>query len=329
MNILVTGGTGFIGSHLVEQLSAKGYHVRCLVRKNSNISHIQNVCSEFVYGDLLDVRSLESAVRNAKYIFHLAAASGRSRPKEDYYSVNVLGTRNLLKACFRFNVNLDNFIYVSSVSAVGPSMNEFPLTEESPCLPVDFYGESKLAGEKVVSEYGNKLPATIIRPSLVYGPREKGRYKVLWHMKMTEKGFRIGVGSKKGMFSIIYVKDLVEGFLAAAESNKSEGQKYILCNQNPTSFDEICKLSATALQKKTIPIRVPYFVRESAALLLEFYARMTNTRPLIRRKRSPHRSQHWVYDSSKAKRELSFQPRTSLQEGIENTAAWYVREGWK
>ena len=143
-----------------------------------------------------------------------------------------------------------------------------------------------------------------------------------------QKGFHIKLGSETKYFSIIYVKDLAEGLIVAAESDKSEGQKYSLCNEKPTSYDEICKLTATALERKTINIIIPSFLLEASALLAESYAKMKNTRPLMRRKGFKAQTKHWVCDGSKAKSELRYQPKTSLADGIKMTAVWYLKHGW-
>ncbi len=328
MNILVTGGTGFVGSHLVEHLLDRGYRVRCLVRRNSSLTYLSNSDVEFVYGDIRINKSLEAAMRGVDYVFHLAAVHGGTIAKEEFYEVNVLGTKNLLEVCYRFAPKLRKFIHVSSLSAVGPRKNQRPLTEDSPCFPIGRYGQSKLGGEKIAIEYNNKFPIIIIRPPLVYGPRDRSEYNVLRYMKKVKKGFYLIRGSKKEYFSIIYVKDLVEGLLLAAESNKSEGQKYFLCNEKPTTYEEICTLTGGALQKKYIKIIVPLLILDARMFCKELYARMTNKGQLTKMQGLKKTPQHWICDSSRAKIELGCQPKTSLAEGIEKTALWYSKHGW-
>lgn len=147
-------------------------------------------------------------------------------------------------------------------------------------------------------------------------------------MKMVKRGFYLTRGAEKKYFSIIYVKDLAEGLIAAAESDKSEGQKYFLCNEKPTTYDEICKLAAAALQKKVIKISIPSLILEASAPIAELYAKMTKKKPLITRRRLKGKPSYWICNGSKAKRELGYQPTTELAEGIEKTAVWYSKHGW-
>ena len=149
--VLVTGGNGFLGSHLVEALIRRGYRVRCLVRRTSDLRWIQGLRVEYVHGNLADLTSLSRAVQGVDYVYHSAGVIKALKP-ETYYRVNRDGTRNLLQVCSDSRENFKKFIYVSSLAAVGPSPNGRPLREESCPRPVSDYGRSKLEGEEEVDE---------------------------------------------------------------------------------------------------------------------------------------------------------------------------------
>ncbi|KKL23602.1 hypothetical protein LCGC14_2423750, partial [marine sediment metagenome] len=298
MNAAITGGTGFIGSHLAERLVSSGYRVRCLVRKGSDLHNISGLDVEVFYGDMRDVDSLKPVVEGADYVFHLAALTlGNTR--EDFFRVDVTGTENLLNACIIHAPHLKKFVHVSSISAVGPRSGIETLSKDPPCRPIDYYGESKSAGEKIALEYRNRIPLTIIRPSTVYGPRDNNPFTVLRYMKMVRRGFYLLRGSEKQYISAIFVSDVVDGIVIAAENDISRGQKYFLCNEKITSYDEICKLTSEALQRKAIKIRVPDFV--------------LNARAFLKRKRPEggplSHTRHWICSSAKAKRDLGIEAR--------------------
>ena len=172
MKALVTGGTGFIGSHLTEALIRKGVQVRCLLRKTSDLKWLKGLPIEFVHGDCNDKTSLEKAVRGVDWVFHLAGVT-KAIKEETYFEVNGLGTENLIHACLENNPRLQKFIYISSQAAAGPSRNGCNKKELDPCEPVSFYGRSKRVGEELVLTHAHELPVLILRPSAVYGPRDK------------------------------------------------------------------------------------------------------------------------------------------------------------
>jgi len=173
MLVLITGASGFIGSHLTEQLHAKGYKLRCLVRKTSNLVWIKHLPIEYVYGDLFDEEALRQSVTGADYIYHVAGTT-KSRTREGYFRGNHLGTKNLLDAVREVKPNLKRFILVSSMAGVGPAHIGTPLDETTPYHPITAYGESKMEAEKECLKVADSVPITITRPPAVYGPPRQG-----------------------------------------------------------------------------------------------------------------------------------------------------------
>ena len=191
MKALVTGGTGFIGSHLTEVLIRKGVQVRCLLRKTSDFKWLKDLPIEFIPGDCNDKTSLEEAVRSVDWVFHLAGVT-KAIEEETYFEVNGLGTENLIHACLENNPRLQKFIYISSQAAAGPSINGSNKKESDPCEPVSFYGRSKRMGEESVLAHALELPAFILRPSAVYGPRDKDVFALFKCLSKRIKPYLMG-----------------------------------------------------------------------------------------------------------------------------------------
>lgn len=174
MRALVTGASGFIGSTLIQELSTLGFEVHALMRKTSSDANLAGLNYRRVQGDLSDEGSLREAVRGVDYVFHLAGLTA-AKNREEFFAHNALGTERLAKVVAEERPGLSRFVYVSSLAASGPASSlEAPLTESQAEHPVSAYGESKLAGEHALLRYKDVYPISIIRPPMVYGPRDKG-----------------------------------------------------------------------------------------------------------------------------------------------------------
>jgi len=329
MKVLVTGAAGFIGSHLVERLVKEKYNVRALVRnknneeRKENLELLEKLRVEIFLGDLLDKKSLAKAVENVNIIFHLAAiARPMAIPKKRYFEVNAEGTRNLLEACK--NRKIKKIIVMSSISAVGPTRDKTAVNENTKCQPVDIYGWSKLAEEKVVEEYIKKykMPIVILRPPMVFGPRD---FEMLKLFKAVDKKFFPINGNEKCM-EFLYVENLVDACLLALKKGKI-GEKYHISNEH-YSINEIINAIEKALGKKILPVKFPKLGFVLAGGILEIFGKIFNFRPPFKHDTVNWMTEKfWYSDISKAKKEMGYEPKISLEEGVKRTAEYYKEKG--
>ena len=322
---LVTGATGFVGSHLVEELLDKGYQVRCLVRKTSNLRWLSGLDLEYAYGNIAEKSSLKDAVKDIDFIFHVAGLT-KAKNREEYFKANAEGTKNLVEVCLEENPQVQKFVYISSQAAVGPGDDMKPLDETAPCRPITHYGESKLEGERIVLQHASQLPVTIIRPPAVYGPRDSD---MLGFFKVANKGFRISFGRGESFLSLCYVKDLINGIILAAENPKSIGQIYFIADDKVYSWTEAFKIIARVLNKRTIPLRIPKSIVLFLAFILEHFSKLFGRTAVFNTQKAKEITQrYWILDVSKAKAELGFSPRYDLERGAKETVRWYKEKGW-
>ncbi len=325
MKALITGGNGFIGSFLIEKLLQKGHEICCLIRKTSNLKWLTNLPVKYCYGDITRPESLYAAVENADYIFHLGGLTKALKPA-DYFFVNTQGTANLLAACSKVNPNLRKFIFVSSLAASGPSLDGQPLTELFPAAPLTPYGKSKAEAEALVLSWSEKFPVTILRPPPVYGPRDVDVFEIF---KYVNKRLKLRLLGPERLTSMIYVHDLVDGIILAAEKEQANGQIYFLTDGGYYSWEQINNLIEKALNKKAFSIALPAFMLDIAAELSEWAAKWTQKAPLINRpKVLEMKQQFWICSVDKAQKELGFSPHFTLENGITETVRWYKNAGW-
>lgn len=323
--VLVTGANGFVGSHLVEALLTQDYQVRCLVRRTSDLTFIRSLPVEWAYGDVGHGERLEAACTGVDAVCHLAGAT-KARDRETFFRVNAEGTRNLLAACQQVAPHLQRFIYVSSMAAAGPSPDRRPIDESCPPCPRTYYGESKLRGEQFCHEYAERLPVVILRPTAIYGPRERD---ILFYFQTVNRGIRLLLGQGERRACLIFVHDLVALILRTLQDERAVGEIYFVAEGRDYDWQEISTLIASALGKRTLRIVVPEGLLPIIATVAEFQARLTGQPALLNsQKLIELRQRYLVCSAEKARRELGFEAQYDLATGIRLTAQWYRENGW-
>ncbi|RJQ49754.1 MAG: NAD-dependent epimerase/dehydratase family protein [Nitrospiraceae bacterium] len=323
MKALVTGATGFIGSHLAAALSKRGYKVTCLVRKTSNLTWLDGVDVRLIEGDCSDRNSLDACVRGQDYIFHLAGLT-KAVSREHFYAVNAKGTENLIEAASETAPGIKRFLYLSSLSAFGPRIGGSLPTEDETPHPVSEYGKSKLNGEYAVLKYASSIPATILRPSVVYGPRDKDFFLLF---KSIGRGFTPYWGD--GRTSLLYVDDLVEGVILAAESEIAAGKTYFISDGGVYSNSEIISGISSALGVKTVRVRIPKSLLSVIGFFSDGISKITGENIIINSDKIREiMYPEWVCDVTRAKKDLNFQPAVDMKKGIIWTADWYRIHKW-
>jgi len=272
---------------------------------------------------VVDYNSLIPAVSKIDTVFHLAGVT-KSTAEENFYQVNATGTLNLLKAVVKVNPELKRFVYISSQAVTGPSST--PVTESEIPRPITPYGASKLAGEETVLAFRSQIPVTILRPAIVYGPREKDVYTFF---RIIQWGIKPVLGWKEHYGSFIYVDDLVDGIILAAENEKAIGQTYFLVSESIVSWSSLNNEIARALGKKAITIHVPVLLADFIAVVTELISKLIGKPSILtRHKIKELKEEAWICDGSKARKELGFHPKVRFSEGIDRCADWYRKQGW-
>ncbi len=324
---LVTGATGFIGSHLADSLLAKGYEVRCTVRKTSNLRWLKDKPVVLVEASLSNKDSLAEAVKDVDYIYHVAGLTA-AKNYDDFLKGNRDGTVNLLNAAVDNSPNLKRFLHVSSQTASGPSPSkDSPVDEYSPCHPITSYGRSKRAAEIEVEKFFDKLPITIVRPPAVYGPRDTATFDIFKAMKT---GIASYIGFGKKYVSIVHSDDLVRGIILAAESEKSIREKYFIASEKFYSWAEINPIIANAMgKKKVLHLHLPHFLVLTVAAVSGFFGKFSAKPPVFNYEKGIDFIQEaWTCSVDKAVKELGYSQEVSLEEGMNQTAKWYKDNGW-
>lgn len=325
MIALVTGATGFIGSHLVELLVKKNYAVRVLLRRTSDTAWLQGLPLEYVYGDLYDTDALGRAVAGVDYVYHSAGVT-KARSKEEYFRGNTEGVVNVLDAVARHNPGLKRFVQISSQTAAGPSPGITPITEDAPPHPITTYGESKLRAEQACAALRDEIPITVLRPPAVYGPRDKDIYEFFNTMS---RGLQPMVGFREKFVSLIHVGDLVRGFVLAAESEKARGGTYFISSGRVYGWKEVGDVTRSVIGKAALRVKVPEAGVYAIAAFSELFGLFSTKPVLINFEKARDMVQnYWTCDSSKAQRDFGYMQEISLEEGIRTTVEWYRSKKW-
>jgi nucleoside-diphosphate-sugar epimerase len=325
MRILVTGGTGFTGSHLCRRLIDGGHHqVRALVRDPHRTGLLPPDGLALAIGDLRDPDSLRRAVEDVDVVYHIAAAFRQEDlSARQMWEINAHGTENILVAAEEARVG--RFIHCSTVGVHGEIENG-PADENAPYAPGDHYQRSKVEGERIALKHMNRgrLPMVIFRPGGIYGP---GDTRFLKLFRAIKRGRFVMLGSGRVLYQMIYIEDLIDGILLCGTLDRAVGRVYILTGEEPITLHELVALIADTLEVPTPRLRLPVAPIYLAGLLCELICKPLGLSPPVYRRRVDFFRKSRSFDISRARTELDFRPQTPLPEGIALTAAWYHQKG--
>lgn len=322
---VITGASGFVGSHLADYLFNKGFTVRCIVRKSSSLKWLTNKNFELYDCGLFDKEGLRKVFDGAEYIFHVAGVVKSKKP-EGYFIGNVEATKVVLETAEEFKSTIKKIVIVSSETVAGPSKLNEPVDEEKTPSPITTYGKSKYEQEKLAQSFMKTLPITICRAPAVYGPRDT---EIFIFFNTFSKGLMTKIGFNNKQLSLINVLDLVEGFYLAAISEKSTGQIYFITSSQYYTWDEIKEATAKALNKKPFTIRVPHTVVFIIAAIAQFFSLFSSKAATLNIEKAKDITQPaWTCKPDKAFNDLGFKQKISLEEGIKLTVDWYKKVGW-
>lgn len=328
MNILVTGATGFIGSHLVKALLQEGHYCRCLVRATSKVDELESLGVELFYGDLTKPGSLQDIAKGIDIVYHLAAMGHVSAISEAayqrFFDVNVNGTKNLAEECC--NDKVDKFIHFSSTAAMG--LIKKPLVDETvPCQPSTPYQRSKYESEKIVERYWKErgLPVVILRPCMVYGPGGEGEFLKI--CRLIKKGVFPKVGRGKNLTPMVHVEDVVQAAILARERG-IPGETYLIASNGSFKLNLIRNLIVEKLEIKRINTYIPTCMAKIGARGIELLAKTFNFTPIVTYKNIDSTVTDRVFSINKVRDQLGYFATVDIDRGIGETIQWYRDNGY-
>jgi nucleoside-diphosphate-sugar epimerase len=336
--VLVTGASGFVGSTLIEQINTQfgsAVEVVALLRGSATPANIKGLSYSVLKGSLGDVDAIAQGLSGIDVVFHLAGVvSAMSR--KDFFETNDQGTENLVSAILKAKAisgNSPRLILVSSLAAGGPMLEKKERTETDLDHPVSAYGESKLAGEKRAQSFKEQISLIVVRPPLVYGPKDVAVFVLI---KAVSKNLMLipSAGSVDGRkyYSAIHVSDLCEALLSAAVLSADKfqsGETFYASGDGIYSYQEILTSMAKAMGKKPFKVSIPMGILKSAAFLCEALQSLTGKGfPLTQDKLNEILPDYWICSNQKAKNILDFKPKYDLESGMKNAIQWYQKNNW-
>lgn len=326
MKILVTGASGFLGSHIAERLASDGHEVRLLLRRTSSRQFIAGFPHEEAVGDVTDAGSLPAAVAGVHGVIHVAGLV-KARNEAEFEAVNASGTANLLAAVAAAAPDLRRFIYVSSLAAHGPSEDGAPRAVDAPSRPITAYGRTKLAGEEMTRASAIGERSVIFRPPVIYGPRDPA---LVPFFKLAR--FRIAplLMGGRNRISIVYVDDIARAIAAATTAEADvAGKTYCPEDGSVYSWRDLLAAVEEASGRRAMRVFAPRWAFEAAALASETFGLALGRAVSLTREKVKEMAQpHWVCSSEPLRRDLGWTPHTGIREGARLTGDWYRQHRW-
>jgi len=327
LTVLLTGGSGFLGSHVAAALVSAGYGVRALVRRSSNRRFLASLGGvEFTEGTVEDEASCRAAMAGVDAVIHVAGLV-KARSPAEFHRTNVEGTRHLLDAAVAVAPHIVRFVQVSSLAAIGPSFDGRPVDPDAGSGPVTHYGRSKRESDDLARSYADRLPVTILRPPMIYGPRDP---ETLTFFKAVNSRVVGWFGDGNGKFSAISGPDCASACVAALTAPTPSGNAYFVEDGELHTMRELLAGIEEAFGKKAwVHVSVPLWALSVAAFFSELWGRATGRAVMLTRdKCNELRCPNWVCDSTLARRDLSWKSTWTWAQGARETARWYRDSGW-
>jgi nucleoside-diphosphate-sugar epimerase len=330
MIVAVTGASGFIGSHLTAELAARGYAVRAVVRAGNGgrTTGDGRPTTDWISVDYADDAALDRAFAGVDIVFHAAGAT-RAPTRLDLEAANVELTRRVFAAFQRTSgTAARRFVFVSSQAAAGPATAlDSPIREDDPPKPIEAYGETKLAAEQAIAADAHDALWTVIRPAAVYGPRDRDFLQLF---RLARLGVALHPGNREHWVSIVHVRDLVDGMIAAATTTCAAGRTYYVANDEPVQWRELFRVGAAAAGRQLgIDVELPHAIVALGAQLGDVVSRATGSTTLLgTEKLALSRPRYWLCSTERAKRDFGFRATTPIADGFATTYAWYAEHGW-
>lgn len=325
MKVLLTGASGFVGSHILDKLCSKGIATAVLLRPTSNRRFIESHLPQLDvrFGSISDQKSLDSALRDITHVIHCAGCTKALKIPE-FYETNQIGTRNVVEAINRQPDQIQRLVHISSLAVGGPATPDRPAREDDPPNPVSEYGKSKLAGEQEVRSC--KTEYVILRPPAVYGPRDDA---FLPFFKSIRAHFQVLVGSKPLALSLVFVKDLAEATVACLSHSAAAGKTFYVASPEITDAHAMAVEMASQMKTWTLKIPLPAAFLWLVCLLQEAISGLTRKPSVLSRQKYVElTASGWVCDTARLRKELGIVCPTGLQTGLAETLKWYRQNGW-
>ncbi len=322
---VVTGASGFVGSHLVDKLLAEGHHVKCILRSTSSRQWLKDKNVEIIDCGLFDRENLKKVLKDVDYIFHIAGVV-KAKREEEYYKGNLESTKVLLEVTAEVSPKIKRFVITSSQTACGPSLHGIPCNEETKEHPITTYGNSKLAQELLAKSFMNIIPITIIRPPAVFGPRDTEVYLIF---KTYKAGLYTLIGFDDKHLNLIHVKDLVDGIYLSSISENSINKTYFIASEELYTWPQVGEAIKKAMGRGAVTIRLPHSLVYTVAAFAQFFAMFSSKPATFNLEKARDFVQaNWTCDVSKAKNDFGFSQKINLEEGIKETIDWYREMKW-
>ncbi len=323
MRILITGANGFLGAWLARALAERGDDVRCLVRKGSDVSSLQNAKVSVVNGDVTEPQSLVAALSGVATVYHLAGIR-RGTSREDFMRVNAEGTRIVAQAMVKAGAR--RLVLAGSLAASGPAFPARLRVEDDPSAPQEWYGESKVEAERIAFSFGNQLEITSCRPARIVGPGDREN---LTFFKLVKRGIVLKLMGPERRLSMVDVEDVVDQLILQGELPQARGEAFFCASGETLTVEELMRLVAAFMGREAMTVKVPPFFLSALAAGADVVSNLTGKKlPLNRKLARQLLAPGWTCSIEKAKRVLGYAPKRSVADSLRRSLESYLAAGW-